>query len=86
MHEPLFIGISFPLLTRNPWSLRRTPLLVELERELRQVLRSGEEDGGNLLRKLLRTSRQLASVSEDMARKMLRMSGPGQVPSEENSG
>ena len=29
MHEPLFIGILFPLLNRNPWSLRQTPLLVE---------------------------------------------------------
>jgi hypothetical protein len=26
MHEPLFVGISLPLLTRNPWSLRRMPL------------------------------------------------------------
>jgi hypothetical protein len=86
MHEPLFIGISFPLLHRNPWSLRRTPLLVELERQLRQVLRAGEEDGGHILRKLLRTSRQLASVPEDVARRMLRMSGAGEVPDQENSG
>jgi hypothetical protein len=86
MHEPLFIGISFPLLHRNPWSLRRTPLLVELERQLRQVLRAGEEDGGHILRKLLRTSRPLASVPEDVARQMLRMSGAGEVPDQENSG
>jgi hypothetical protein len=39
MHEPLFIGISLPLLTRSPWTLRRMPLLVGLERELQQVLR-----------------------------------------------
>jgi hypothetical protein len=86
MHEPLFVGISLPLLPKNPWSLRGTPLLVELERQLRQVLSSHEEDGGNILRKLLRTPRQVACVLEDVARKMLRMSGPGQVPSEENSG
>jgi hypothetical protein len=86
MHEPLFIRISFLLLHRNPWSLRRTPLLVELERQLRQVLRAGEEDGGHILRKLLRTSRQLASVPEDVARRMLRMSGAGEVPDQENSG
>ena len=86
MHEPLFIGISFPLLHRNPWSLRRTPLLVELERQLRQVLCAGEEDGGDILRKLLRTSRQLARVSEGVARKMLRMSGDGAVPNEESGG
>jgi len=85
MHEPLFIGISFPLLHRNPWSLRQTPLLVELERQLRQVLCASEEDGGDLLRKLLRTSRQLASVTEGVARKMLRMSGPGEVPNSKDS-
>jgi hypothetical protein len=86
MHEPLFIGISFPLLNRNPLSLRRTPLLVELEQQLRQVLSTGPEDGGDILCKLLQTSGQLASVSESMARKMLRMPGPGEVPAEKNPG
>jgi len=58
---------------------------VELKWQLRQVLRAGEEDGGHILRKLLRTSRQLASVPEGVARRMLRMSGSGQVPDQENS-
>ena len=71
MHEPLFVGISLPLLPRNPWSLRGTPLLVELEGQLRQVLSSREEDGGNILRQLLRTPRQVASMSEGVARKLL---------------
>ena len=85
MHEPLFIGISLPLLNRNPWSVRGTPLLVDLERQLRQVLASGKGDGGDLLRQLLRTSRKLDSVSESVARRMLRMPGPRGVPSDENS-
>ena len=85
MHEPLLIGISLPLLTRNPWTLRGTPLLVGLERELHQVLRSGEEDGGDLLRKLLRTPRQLASVSERVARQLLRLPGTGQVSTEKGA-
>ena len=85
MHEPLFIGISLPLLNRNPWSVRGTPLLVDLERQLRQVLASGKGDGGDLLRQLLRTSRKLDSVSESVARRMLRMPGPREVPSDENS-
>jgi hypothetical protein len=86
MHEPLFIGILFPLLNRSPWSLQKTPLLVELEQQLRQVLSTGPEDGGNILRKLLQTSRQLASVSESVAPKMLQMPGPGEVPAVENPG
>jgi hypothetical protein len=54
MHEPLFIGISLPLVRCCPWSLRRTPLLVELERQLREVLKAGEGDGWDILCKLLR--------------------------------
>jgi hypothetical protein len=80
MHNPLFIGISLPLLTRNPWSLRRTPLLVELERQLHQVLGTGTEDGGDILRKLLQTLRQLASMLESVAHKMLRCLGQGKFP------
>jgi len=62
------------------------PLLVDLERQLRQVLRTGEEVGGDILRKLLQTSRQVASVLEGVARRMLRMYGSGKVPDQENSG
>jgi hypothetical protein len=84
MHEPLFVGISLPLLNRPPWTLRRTPLLVGLERQLRQVQATGESNGGDILRQLLRTPRRLAGVSEDVARKVLRMPGNGEVPGEEN--
>ena len=42
MHKPLLIGISLPLLTRNPWTLRGTPLLVGLERELHQAVKKME--------------------------------------------
>ena len=86
MHEPLFIGILFPLLNRNPSSLQRTPLLVELEQQLRQVLGTGTEDGGDILRKLLQTPQRLASMSEGVACKMLQMPRPGKVLAEENSG
>jgi hypothetical protein len=44
MHKPLFIGISLPLLTRSPWTLKQMPLLVGMERKLCQVLSSGEAD------------------------------------------
>ena len=30
MHEPLFVGISLPLIRSRPWSLQGTPLLVDL--------------------------------------------------------
>jgi hypothetical protein len=85
MHKPHFVGDSLTLLTRDPWSLQRMPLLVELERQLHQVLCSSEEAGEDILRQLLQTPRQLASVPEDVAHQMLQVSGPRQVLGEENS-
>ena len=73
MHEPLFLGISLPYVRHNPWSLRGTPLLVDMEGQLRQMLSSGEGDGGHILRKLFQIPGRLCSVSEDMARGVLRM-------------
>jgi hypothetical protein len=86
MHEPLFIGISLPLLTRSPWTLQRMPLLVGMERKLCQVLSLSEADGRDLLCQLLQIPRELACVSEDVARKMLQMSGEGKVSIEDNNG
>jgi hypothetical protein len=84
MHKPLFIGISLSLLTRNPWTLQGTPLLVELEGQLRKVLSSGEEDGGSILSKLLQTPRKLACLSECVARQLLGMPESREVPSQED--
>jgi hypothetical protein len=86
MHEPLFVGISLPLLTREPWTLRRSPLLVAMERELRGVLSTGETDGRDILCKLLRTPRRLASLPADMACRVLQMSGRREVSVEGNGG
>jgi hypothetical protein len=84
MHEPLFIGIPLPLLARNPWTLRGTPLLVELEGQLCKVLSSSKDDGGSILRKLLRTPRQLACMSESVAHQLLQMPGSRKVPNQED--
>ena len=80
MHEPLFVGISLPLCRYPPWTLRGTPLLVDMERQLREVLRAGKGDGRDILRELLRTPGRLSSVPEHVARGVLRMPGNGQVP------
>jgi hypothetical protein len=86
MHKPLFISISLPLLTRSPWTLRRMPLLVGMERKLCQVLSLGEADGRDILCQLLQILRELACMPEDVAHRMLRMSGEGKVPAEDNNG
>ena len=82
MHEPLFVGISLPLLSREPWTLRGSPLLVAMERNLRRVLSTGEDNGRDILRELLQTPRRLASLPADMARRVLKMSGNREVPIE----
>ena len=75
MHEPLYIGIALPLCRHRPWSLRGTPVLVEMDRELRKVLSEGQGDGRDILCELLRTPGRLSTVPEHVARGMLRMPG-----------
>jgi hypothetical protein len=57
-----------------------------MERILRQVLSSGEADGWDILRQLLQIPRELACMPEEVARRMLRMSGEGKVPAEDDNG
>ena len=51
-----------------------------MERELRIMLAGGEADGGDIVRKLLRIPGRVASMPEDLARKLLQLSGGGSVP------
>ncbi len=62
------------------------PLLVGMERKLCQVLSLGEADGRDILHQLLQIPRELACVPEDVARRMLRMSGEGKVPAKDDGG
>jgi hypothetical protein len=84
LHEPLFIGIALPYIRYSPWSLRGTPLLVDMDRKLREVLSSGEGDGRDILRQLLRVPGRISGVQEGVARGMLRMPGAGEVPNVSN--
>ena len=54
-------------------------MLVEMERELRQVLDSSEGDGGHILRELLQIPGRISGVSEDVAHGVLRMPRGGKV-------
>lgn len=80
MHEPLFIGIALPYIRYHPWTLRGTPLLVDMEGQLRQMLSTGEGDGRHILRELLRIPSRISRVSEDVACGVLRMSRKREVP------
>jgi hypothetical protein len=74
------------MLSRGPWTLRGTLLLVGMERSLRKLPDCSETDGGNILRELLQIPRWVASLSEGMASKPLRLPGSGEVSGEGDNG
>ena len=73
MFEPLMLGIVLPFTHHRPWQLKRAPYVLELEGQMREVLRGGKSDGGYILRKLLKLNSRLCAVSKDVARGMLHM-------------
>lgn len=80
MYEPLWIGIVLPFTFHRPWKLSRAPLVVELERKLRRVLREGKGNGRDFLLQLLGLPERLAPLSKDLARQLLRMPRDGSIP------
>ena len=71
MHEPLTIAILYPYMSHRPWELRRAPILLELADTLHGVWKSGGSSEGSLLRELWSLQRNLASLPEGLAWKML---------------
>jgi hypothetical protein len=71
MHEPLVVSLCLPFIRRAPWKLRRTPKLLGTERQLREMLSSGEGDGRTLLRQLWFLPGKLDQLSERMVSKLL---------------
>ena len=63
MHEPLTVAIFFPYLSRKPWELRKTPMLVDLERKLPKVFKECERSGWSLLSKLFAVAKELNQMS-----------------------
>ena len=79
LHEPLLIGIYFPLLPYDykyrPWKLRRTKLVDTAERAVHGMQRPGEPADWNLLRKLLLQARTIPTMPQSMARRLLQIKG-----------
>jgi hypothetical protein len=86
MHVPLFVGMVLPLLSRKPWTLQRTPLLVGMERRLRSLSDPSSSDGQDILRELLRVPKRFAGMSEDMVCKLLQLPGDREVPTTNDRG
>jgi len=79
MYEPLWVGIVLPFVSFRPWSIKRSPLMVELARQLCEVCKDSPAIARNILRKLLKLPGKLASVSPGVARGMLHMPREGKV-------
>jgi hypothetical protein len=87
MYEPLWVGILLPFSIHRPWSFKRAPLLVEIGRDLREMLAEGKSNGGDILQKLLKLPETVARLLERMACRMLHVPGrPDKVPDNSNRG
>jgi hypothetical protein len=86
MFEPLWVGVVLPFTSHRPWCLKRAPLLVELARTLCEVCKDRDFLAGNILRKLLKLPKRLASVSPSVASGMLHMPRNRDVPHAPPSG
>jgi hypothetical protein len=69
--EPLIVGIYFPLTRHRPWRLRDTALLDDVASQLSNLPRDAFNWGGDILRKLLRQTQTLDTMSPRMARELL---------------
>ena len=83
MFEPLWVGILLPFVKHRPWCLKRAPLLLEIGRDLRGVLETGEGDAGAILRKLTLLPKRVDALPFHLACGVLHMpgAGPSEIPS-----
>ena len=89
MHEPLLLAIYLPLLPPfprfEPWRLKYTELVASTERILRGMQKESKQMEWDHLQQLLLVTRNLPSMSESMARKVLRTKRGRQIPSSQVS-
>jgi len=71
MFEPLLIGFCFPLIRFKPWTIKGTPKLVSVEREMQKMWSEKGVDGRDCLREFLLVIRKLPAVSESVVRSLL---------------
>ena len=73
-HEPLILALYFPYLEHRPWTLKRSPSILDLEEHLREMWKSGEESQWALLRELRVKAWSFQSLQASLVFKMLRSS------------
>ncbi len=73
-HEPLIVGVCLPLSRHSPWKLRGTPMLVRVDRLLRQLPPATHQWGRDILRELLQQARRLETLPEGVVWPLLHTS------------
>ena len=71
MHETLIIAVYLPYLPRCPWELRKTGLLVGLEKQMRRLFKEDPASGWALLSEFSVFARSLASLPIRNLRRVL---------------
>jgi hypothetical protein len=79
-HELLGFSIYLPLCRHEPWRMRYTATVVELESALRILPCDDLLQQGNLLCNFLEQMRKLDAMPESVVRKLLQGPRGGQVP------
>ena len=79
-HEPLLIAIAFPYCRHAPWKLGGCPRFLELERDVRRLLKEDKGDPRALLLKLCKLARDVESLSPELVRQLLYHRKPNRVP------
>lgn len=71
MHEPLIFCMFFPYISRAPWELRNTGLLVDVARSLSWLRKSDHAVLGSVLSELFIQARSMDSLSFRKLSKLL---------------
>jgi hypothetical protein len=71
MHEPLTLGLYFPLLRFGPWDWKRVKFLVPFGIALSMMYKTGDPSAGNLLCKFWAASSWVAGMPERLVRDLL---------------
>jgi hypothetical protein len=79
-HEPLGLFIYLPLCRHEPWHMRYTTTVVELESALRSLPCDDLPQKGNFLCKFLEQTRKLDAMPESVVHQLLQGPGREQVP------
>jgi hypothetical protein len=87
MYEPLWFGIILPFCPHRPWCFKQAPLLVEMARDLHEMLAVGQGDGREILQELLKLLQTVAHLSERMACGVLHVLGRvSDIPNDSHRG